>query len=217
MKSRKGIWQWRCMTVHVSWLLALWLLVVPSPAQSQHYSFNRAYDAYFQAYSAMFLNGLLPADDFRWFLAQCVQESGPRLDPFAKSQAGAVGVCQLMPGSARDAGINPDHRVLVKENIQAGSFILRRCIKMFFPRETREQRLKLGQACYNAGGGHIIKAQVKCGGAMLWEDIEPCLPQVTGKHAKETQHYVRVIPTWYSRLLEHDRQRGYDYPKSETL
>lgn len=209
---------------HSQTILAIVLLLLlsllpafPLQAQSQGSSFNRAYDAYFRAYSGTFLNGLLPADDFRWFLAQCVQESGPKLDPLARSHAGAVGVCQLMPGSARDAGIDPDHRVLVKENIQAGSFILRRCIKMFFPRETRKQRLKLGQACYNAGGGHIIKAQVKCGGAMLWEDIEPCLPQVTGKHAKETQHYVRIIPTWYKRLLKQDKQRGYDYPTSDAL
>jgi len=165
----------------------------------------------------MFLGGLLPADDFRWFLAQCIQESGRRLDPLAVSSAGAVGVCQLMPGSARDAGLDPAHRVLARENIRGGAFILRRCIKMFFPRETREQRLKLGQACYNAGGGHIIKAQVKCGGAMLWEDIEPCLPQVTGKHAKETQGYVKIIPLWYRRLLEQDRQRGYHYPMSDVL
>ena len=152
----------------------------------------------------MFLGGLLPDEDYRWFLAQCMQESGPRLNPVAKSHAGAVGVCQLMPGTARDFDLDPEHRVVPKDNIRAGSLTLRRCVTLFWPRETRYQRLQLGQACYNAGGGNVIKAQIKCGGARLWEDIAPCMEQVTGRHAAETLHYVDVIPRWYMRLVAAD-------------
>jgi hypothetical protein len=216
MKSKREILRWRFMTAPAFCLLALWLLAFPLLAQSQPSSFNRDYDPYFRTYSATFLAGLLPGDDFRWFLAQCVQESGPRLDPLARSWADAVGVCQMTAGAMIDAGMSPDHRVLVKENIMGGAFILRRCIKMWWVRETREQRLKLGQACYNAGGGRILTAQVKCGGKLLWEEIEPCLHLVTGRHAKETRGYVKIIPTWYNRLLEHDQRRGYDYPVSSV-
>lgn len=157
----------------------------------------------------MFLADLLPENDYRWFLAQCVQESGTRLNPLAVSPAGATGVCQLMSGTARDFGLDPDHRVLARENIQAGSMALRRCILLWWPRDTRLQRLELAQACYNAGGGHIIKAQVKCGGARLWQDIKKCLPDVTGRHAAETIGYVHIIPKWYRQLKEHDIQRGW--------
>ena len=149
----------------------------------------------------MFLGGLLPGDDWRWYKAECVQESGPQLDTNARSWADAVGVCQIMPGTGLDFNLDPEHRVVPKENIRVGAMVLRRCTTMFWPRETRIQRLELGQACYNAGGGHILKAQVKCGGAMLWKDISPCLPLVTGRHARETQGYVAAIPIWYQRLI----------------
>lgn len=148
----------------------------------------------------MLLQGLLPDEDWQWFKAQCIQESGPKLKADARSHAGAVGVCQLMPGTARDFGLDPEHRVIPKENIRAGAATLRRCTTLFRPRDTRLHRLELGQACYNAGGGHIIKAQVKCGGALLWEDIAPCLPEVTGRHAAETIGYVKAIPKWYTLL-----------------
>lgn len=199
MKSKRATWRWRFTTAPASWLLALWLLAFPLLAQSQP-NFNRNYDPYFQQYSQTFLSGLLPDDDWRWFLAQCIQESGPFLNASAISSAGAVGVCQLMAGSAKDAGIDPQGRLEPRANIMAGAFILRRCTKMFQPRETRYQRLQLGQACYNAGGGHILKAQVRCGGTLLWEEIAPCLSQVTGRHAAETLHYVSVIPRHYAAL-----------------
>jgi len=179
------------------------LLAFPLLAQSPP-NFNRDYDPYFKAYSSMFLEDVLPDADYRWFLAQCVQESGPRLNPLAQSSAGAVGVCQLMPGTARDFGLDPEHRVLAKENIRAGALTLRRCTTLFWPRDTRYQRLQLGQACYNAGGGNVIKAQIRCGGARLWPDIAPCMSQITGKYAAETLHYVEVIPRWHRLLIQRD-------------
>jgi len=183
-------------------LLLSWLLVLPLQAQSPPISHE--YDHYFTAWSAHFLKGLLPDDDWRWYKAQCVQESGPNLKRNARSPAGAVGVCQLMPASALDAGLDPEHRVLAKENIMGGAFILRRCTTMFRPRQTRYQRLQLGQACYNAGGGHILKAQVRCGGKLLWSDIAPCLEQITGRHARETLGYVALIPRHYARVTAAD-------------
>ena len=180
----------------------LWLsLLLPGQLQAQSPpSFNRDFDPYFRSYTDLFLRELLPESDWQWFKAQCVQESGPKLNPAAVSPAGAVGVCQLMPGTARDFGLDPAHRIVPKDNIRAGALTLRRCTTLFFPRQTRLDRLRLGWACYNAGGGHILRAQVKCGGALLWSEIAPCLPQVTGKHAAETIGYVRKIPEWYQRL-----------------
>lgn len=73
---------------------------------------------------------------------------------------------------------------------------------MWWVRPTRLDRLKLGWSCYNSGGGNILKAQTACEDAMLWEQISPCLPEITGRHAKETQDYVRLIPKWYQEIAQ---------------
>jgi membrane-bound lytic murein transglycosylase F len=162
----------------------------------QAQSFNPAYDVWFQEYSLKYLYGLLPEDDWKWYLAQCYQES--RLKPEAISPAGAVGLCQLMPGAAADAGLSSIERTNPEKNIRAGAFILRRNIRTWFPRPTRFDRLQLGWASYNAGAGNIIRSQAKCGGPSLWKGIAPCLYMVTGPaNAHETITYVALIPKWY--------------------
>jgi len=180
----------------VYWLLAL--LSVCSSARAQ--AFNPAYDALFQRYTIQYLYGLIPDDDWRWFKAQCFQES--RLKPEAISPAGAVGLCQLMQGAAQDAGLSPGQRTDPEKNIKAAAFILRRNIRTWFPRDTRFQRLQLGFAGYNCGAGNVIKAQQKCTGATLWPGIQPCLFLITGtKNAAETTGYVSAIPRWYQGLV----------------
>jgi len=176
----------------------LWVLPLAySSLRAQ--SFSHEYDVWFQEYSLKYLYGLLPEDDWKWLKAQCYQES--RLKPLAKSPVGAFGICQLMVGAASDAGLSPLQRADPEMNIQAGAFILRRNIRTWFPRPTRFLRLQLGWAGYNAGVGHIIKAQAKCGGLPLWSSIAPCLRDVTGdKNAHETVQYVALIPNWYQSI-----------------
>lgn len=63
-------------------------------------------------------------------------------------------------------------------------------------------RMMISMASYNAGAGHLIKAQRICGGGNLYKQIIPCLPQVTGRHSKETIDYVeQIIGKWYPRML----------------
>lgn len=195
MKSRKATWRWPCILAYgcLPWVL----LSVCLSAQAQ--VFKSDYDVWFYGYSVQYLYGLLPEDDWKWLKSQCWQES--RLKPDAISPAGAVGLCQLMRGAAQDAGLSPYERTNPEKNIKAGAFILRRNIRVWFPRDTRFQRLQLGWAGYNAGAGNIIKAQAKCGGPPLWPSIAPCLRDVTGdKNAHETVQYVALIPGWYQSL-----------------
>jgi membrane-bound lytic murein transglycosylase F len=177
--------------------LLLALLLVCSPLRAQ--SFSPAYDLWFEEYTYKYLYGLLPEDDWKWLKAQCWQES--RLKPEAISPAGAVGLCQLMRGAAQDAGLSSTERTDPQKNIRGAAFILRRNIRIWFPRETRFQRLQLGWAGYNAGAGWIVKAQARCGGPPLWPQIAPCLRDVTGdKNAHETVQYVALIPGWYHAM-----------------
>jgi membrane-bound lytic murein transglycosylase F len=162
--------------------------------------FSDAYDEQFQDTALQYLYTYLPDDDWRWWKAQCHQES--RLKADAVSPAGAVGVCQLTGGASTDAGILASDRANAKLNIKAGAWILRRGLRTWWRRDDRLEHLKLAWACYNAGCRRIIKAQSLCEGATLWDGISPCLPSVTGLHAAETQHYVDVIPRWYAKILQ---------------
>lgn len=179
----------------------IWLLLWSSDlSPSQGYSFRTDFDVWFRGYSAKYLHGYLPDDDWKWLKAQCLQESGPTLDPEAQSWAGATGVCQIIKGAAIDAGLNPRHRTNPRKNIQAAAWLMRRSLRTWYLDRTRFERLQLAWACYNAGCGWIIKAQRSCNDARLWAGISPCLHLHTGDHAKETLGYVRLIPIWYSRL-----------------
>ena len=175
----------------------LWLsLSACSPLLAQ----SSEYNTYFRQSTLDYLYGYLPDNDYRWFVAQCYQES--RLIADAVSPVGASGICQIMPGAAQDASLSWANRFDAERNIRAGAWILRRNIRTWWPRPTRFDRLQLGWAGYNAGAGHIIKAQSLCGGASLWAGISPCLSQVTGHHATETINYVILVEKWYYEMTD---------------
>lgn len=85
--------------------------------------------------------------------------------PDAVSPKGAIGLGQLMPGTAKDLGVNPHHPV---ENVRGAARYLRQQLDTFGGDEAR------ALAAYNAGPGAVRKA----GGV-------PTYP--------ETQAYVRKI------------------------
>lgn len=92
------------------------------------------------------------------------QES--RYNPRALSTAGAVGVMQLMPGTARQLGVrNPQD---VEQNVVGGTAYLRQQLERF------GNNVPLALAAYNAGPGAVMK----------YGGIPPY---------RETQDYVRQI------------------------
>lgn len=91
------------------------------------------------------------------------QES--RWRPNAVSHAGARGLAQLMPGTARYLGVNPDDPM---QNLEGGARYLREQLDRF------DGNLEKALAAYNAGPGRVIRA----GG----------IPRI-----RETQHYVAAI------------------------
>jgi len=92
------------------------------------------------------------------------QES--RYNPRAISTAGAVGVMQLMPETARQLGVRNPHDV--EQNVVGGTAYLRQQLERF------GNNVPLALAAYNAGPGAVMK----------YGGIPPY---------RETQNYVRQI------------------------
>jgi len=131
-------------------------------------------------------------------VAQCWAES--KLDAGAVSPAGAIGVCQVLPGTAADVLGRGQTRGRIraalrnaKDNAEIAARYMARMYRVWsFPRSAW-CRWRLAVASYNAGPGSIIKAQRLSGGRSCFEDIAPFLHEVTGKHAAETIAYVTRV------------------------
>jgi len=96
------------------------------------------------------------------FLRLIQQESGWK--PTAKSHAGAYGLAQLMPATARGLGVD---RTVPSENLDGGARYLRQQYDRF-------KSWRLALAAYNAGPGAVLK----------YDGVPPF---------KETRNYVRII------------------------
>ncbi len=98
-------------------------------------------------------------------------------DPRAKSRAGAVGLMQLMPGTAARYGVSEQGRWDPEQNLKAGARYLRDLLKTF------KFDLRLALAAYNAGENAVKK---------YGNNIPPYL---------ETQNYVRKVISYYNQRL----------------
>ena len=97
-------------------------------------------------------------------------------DTEAVSRAGAVGLMQLMPGTAKRYGVK--NRRNPYENVNGGTKYLRDLLVMF------DNNLRLALAAYNAGEGAVKKYN---------NNIPPY---------KETQSYVKKVITYYNKYKQ---------------
>lgn len=149
----------------------------------------------------------MPGQDWVRYRALLWQES--RLNPDARSPVGAEGIAQFMPGTWETAsraigagGVSPR---MVRPAIDAGAWYLAGRQRIWTEPRPIVERRRLGEACYNAGCGHIIEAQRRCRAYGLlecrdWHHIQLFLPGVTGRHAAETMSYVASIEEWQRRM-----------------
>lgn len=100
-----------------------------------------------------------------------------RFRPTAVSSAGARGLGQLMPDTAKSEGVNPD---TVTDNIHGACRVLRRNLNRY-TEHGAEQQLTLALAAYNAGPGAVEK----------YGGVPPYA---------ETTEYIRRVLAEYRRL-----------------
>ncbi len=93
--------------------------------------------------------------DWRLLAAQIFQES--KFDPRAQSWAGALGLMQVMPNTAKDAGVK--YVFDPEENIKAGMSNLLWLQEYWMEKvEDPIERIKFILASYNVGQGHVMDA-----------------------------------------------------------
>ncbi len=108
-------------------------------------------------------------------LLHAVIQTESAYNPSAVSRAGAVGLMQLMPDTAKRYGVF--NRTDPSQNIEAGSRYLRDLLYMF------NYNLGLAVAAYNAGENAVIRYN---------NSIPPY---------RETQNYVRQVLSLYHRSM----------------
>jgi membrane-bound lytic murein transglycosylase MltF len=131
--------------------------------------------------------------------AQGYQES--RLQQSARSNAGAVGVMQLLPSTARDANVGIKDITKVDANIHAGVKYLDFLRDRYFsdPAITETNRNLLALAAYNAGPSRMINLRNKASklgyDPNVWFDnVEVIAAREIGR---ETVQYVSNIYKYY--------------------
>jgi membrane-bound lytic murein transglycosylase F len=137
--------------------------------------------------------------DWRLLASQAFQES--RFKPNARSWAGATGLLQLMPRTAREYGVQ--NALDPEDNVAGAVRFLKWLTTRWSARIPDEaERLKFILASYNAGAGHVEDAQrltEKFGGdPVRWDDVSYWLLQ------KSTQQYSTdpVVKFGFCRGLE---------------
>lgn len=181
-------------------VIILVLVLILTFGHSAHSAvFPRTYDADIQRATKMYMPGV----PWRLYKAQLWQES--RLDPDARSPAGAEGIAQFMPGTWADIAPHIGAGTLMRNHasaaIQAGAYYMASLRRSWSAPRPEDDRHRLALASYNAGLGNILAAQRACADPVLYEAIMACLPRITGRHAAETLDYAPRIYRWFHIMV----------------
>ncbi len=109
-----------------------------------------AYDNLFRIYAK------IPGWDWRLLAAVAFKES--TFNPNAISWAGACGLMQIMPNTAKSLGLTEADFFEPELNIRAGATYIKNLEKLF-PTVELNERAKFVLAAYNSGPGHVFDAR----------------------------------------------------------
>ena len=165
--------------------------------------------------------------DWRLMTALIVQESG--FNEYAESPAGAKGLTQLMPETAKELGVTDPYEA--RASIAGATRYFRRLYDLY-PESSHPNRVRLALASYNGGRGHIQDAQKiavhhRCT-PHEWDAVRRKMGLLTEKdqtlHAEiweagvpphgyfrgypETRQYVDRVMRYYERLCYFSRIVG---------
>ena len=152
--------------------------------------------------------------DFDWLLvaAQGYQES--MLDQSKKSHAGAIGVMQLLPSTAKDPNVNIKDIEKLENNIHAGVKYLRFIRDRYFENEDMDilNKTLFSFASYNAGPARIAQLRKKADQKGLdpnkwFNNVELIAAREIGR---ETVQYVSNIYKYYiaySQVVKQEKKK----------
>jgi membrane-bound lytic murein transglycosylase F len=129
--------------------------------------------------------------DWRLVTAQMFQES--RFDPSVRSWAGALGLMQVMPRTARELGVGDVRQP--EQGIHAGVKLLSRYAAMYRESDIGEQdRLRFALAAYNCGPGHVadgrrLAADFKLDPNRWFGHVEKAMPLLAKPRYVRTARY----------------------------
>ena len=138
---------------------------------------------------------------FDWLLlaAQAYEESA--FDPAARSDAGAVGIMQVLPATAAELGVDPGQLADPESNIRAGAMYLAKLRDTHFtdPALDPVARSDFMFAAYNAGAANVRKwrdlAAKRGADPDRWRgNVERVSLEMVGE---QTYRYVRNINKYY--------------------
>ncbi len=181
------------LTKTIVWLLILtlafvWFFFYGGKAMLLQYFYPIKYEEYVEKYSAEY--------EIDKYLIYAVIQTESKFDPNAKSDAGAVGLMQLMENTAKECnekaefGYNiPDELRNPEVNIRIGCYYLNRLLKIF------DDNKELALTAYNGGLGNVEK----------WLDDEEYSDGQGGLNItpyQETNDYVDKVLRSYKRYRE---------------
>jgi soluble lytic murein transglycosylase-like protein len=180
-------------------------------------TFNKKISIRLPRYS-QFIKNAAKKHGFDWHLivAQIYQES--HLDPMAKSSAGARGIMQILPRTARSLGVKDIYNAV--ENINAGVQHLK-ALYDHYEGIAGIDRMIIALAAYNAGRGHVEDARrlaiKKDLNPDSWESLTKTLPLLRyRKYYEKSKHgycrgtepvkYTKRIMIYYNILKQQDTE-----------
>ena len=138
--------------------------------------------------------------DWRLLASQMFQES--RFSPTAQSWAGAMGLLQLMPATAREVGVTDAFDP--RQNVEGAVRYLDWLETHYWGDEIEDptERTKFILASYNAGAGHVMDArrltEANGGNPDVWEDVAYWLLQ----KSRQEVYTLPIVRHGYCRGLE---------------